>query len=65
MGKYLGTTMIESVVLSSSGSILQQFTGDYIKNSLERNLSQSKKEHFYKMIGHEKSIYSPQGVLWE
>tara|TARA_B110000459_G_C16625805_1_gene505562 strand:+ start:5645 stop:7192 length:1548 start_codon:yes stop_codon:yes gene_type:complete len=58
--KYLGTTMIESVVLSSSGSILQQFTGDYIKNSLERNLSQSKKEHFYKMIGHEKSIYSPQ-----
>lgn len=58
--KHLGCIMIENVILSAGGQILQQFSGEYIKNSMERNLSHSKKEHFYKMIGHEVDLYAPQ-----
>jgi len=56
--KHIGTMMIEEVVLSCGGQILQQFSGDYIKNRVERN--DLNVEHFYKMTGNEKSLYEPE-----
>jgi hypothetical protein len=59
--KHLGTNIIENInICSSSGAVLQSFSGDYIKNSLERNLGEGKKLHFHKMIGHENALYSPE-----
>ena len=57
--EYLGCVMIDNVVIKCNGGILQQFSGDYIKQSLERDLSQSKVHQFHSMIGHEDNMYDP------
>lgn len=57
--EYLGCVLIENVVIKCNGGILQQFSGDYIKHSLERDLSKSKIEQFHSMIGHEPNMYDP------
>jgi len=58
--KHIGTMIIEEVVLSCGGQILQQFSGDYIKNRVERNDLNT--DHFYKMTGNEKSLYEPENA---
>ena len=55
----LGALMIEQVTLSSGGQILQQFSGDYIKNRIERNEPTNKKEQFYKMTGNISELNDP------
>ena len=56
---HLGSMMIQEVTISSGGQILQQFTGEYIKNRVERNEQQNKKEQFYKMTGHVSELNNP------
>jgi len=55
----LGSLLIEQVTLSSGGQILQQFSGDYIKNRIERNEATNKKEQFYKMTGNISELNDP------
>ena len=57
--EHLGSLMIEQVTLSSGGQILQQFSGDYIKNRIERNEVANKKEQFYKMTGNVSELNDP------
>jgi len=55
----IGTNIIETVQLSIGGQLIQQFSGAYIKNFVERDFSQSKKEHFYKMTGNTTELNNP------
>ena len=57
--EHLGSLMIDQVTMSSGGQILQQFSGDYIKNRIERNESFYKKSQFYKMTGHVPELNDP------
>lgn len=55
----IGSLIIEQVTLSSGGQILQQFSGDYIKNRIERNEQHNKKQQFYKMTGNTSELNNP------
>ena len=58
--QHIGSMMIQEVVISCGGQILQRFSGDYIKNRTERNEDETRKQQFYKMTGNEDSIHSPE-----
>lgn len=60
--EHLGSLMIEQVTMSAGGQILQQFSGDYIKNRIERNEVAFKKSQFYKMSGHVPELNDPGTV---
>jgi len=55
----IGTNIIENVQISIGGQIIQQFSGEYIKNSVERDFSESKKQQFYKMTGNIIELNNP------
>jgi hypothetical protein len=55
----IGTNIIENVQLSIGGQIIQQFSGEYIKNTVERDFSESRKKHFYKMTGNTIELNNP------
>lgn len=55
----IGTNIIETVQLSIGGQLIQQFSGAYIKNFIERDFPQSKKEQFYKMSGNITELNNP------
>ena len=55
----IGTNIIETVQLSIGGQLIQQFSGAYIKNFIERDFPQSKKEQFYKMSGNTIELNNP------
>ena len=55
----IGTNIIQTVQLSIGGQLIQQFSGEYIKNYIERDYSQSKKEQFYKMTGNTVELNDP------
>ena len=55
----IGTNIIETVQLSIGGQLIQQFSGAYIKNFIERDFPQSKKEQFYKMSGNTVELNNP------
>jgi hypothetical protein len=55
----IGTNIIETVQLSIGGQLIQQFSGAYIKNFIERDFSQSKKDHFNKMTGNISELNNP------
>jgi Major capsid protein N-terminus/Large eukaryotic DNA virus major capsid protein len=57
--KHIGVQIIESVSVTCGSQTLQEYSGDYILNQVERDFSQDKKELFYKMIGHVKELYDP------
>lgn len=61
--EYLGCMMIEKVEIVSGGTLLQQFSGEYIKNSIERDIEHNKLNQFYSMIGHTKDIYNPANAF--
>jgi hypothetical protein len=55
----IGTNIIQTVQLSIGGQLIQQFSGEYIKNFVERDYPQAKKEHFYKMTGNTVELNNP------
>jgi hypothetical protein len=55
----IGTNIIETVQLSIGGQLIQQFSGDYIKNSMERDFSETRKKQFYKMTGNTVELNNP------
>ena len=57
--KNLGAIMIKKVTISVGGATLQEFTGEYLYNLVERDFSESKKKMFYEMTGNVKEINSP------
>jgi hypothetical protein len=55
----IGTNIIQTVQLSIGGQLIQQFSGAYIKNFIERDFSQSKKDQFNKMTGNITELNNP------
>lgn len=55
----IGTNIIENVQISIGGQMIQQFSGEYIKNIVERDFSESRKKHFYKMTGNTIELNNP------
>jgi len=55
----LGTNIIKKVTLSIGGLVIQSFSGQYIKNIVDRDSSNSKKEMFNKMIGMTDELTNP------
>lgn len=58
--QHLGANIIKKAKVIIGGQIIQEFTGEYLKNMVDRDFNSDKKEFFYKMIGHEEAIYCPE-----
>lgn len=55
----LGTQMIEKVTFSVGGQTIQEFTGQYLYNLVERDFSETKKNLYYKMTGNVPELNDP------
>ena len=58
--KNLGSQMIERVRFTVGGHVIQEFTGQYLYNMVERDFDNAKKDLFYKMTGNETNMHSPE-----
>ena len=57
--KNLGTQMIQRVRFTVGGQLIQEFTGQYLYNLVERDFNDSKKELYYKMTGNIAELNDP------
>lgn len=55
----LGTQMIERVRFTVGGHVIQEFTGQYLYNMVERDFSGEKKRLFYEMTGNVPELNDP------
>ena len=55
----LGSQMIDLVRFKIGGQIIQEFTGQYLYNLVERDFEDTKKDMYYKMTGHVPELYDP------
>ena len=60
--KNLGAQMVESVRFIVGGQVIQEFTGQYLYNMVERDFDEAKKELFYKMTGNTPEMNDPESV---
>jgi len=60
---HIGANIIRKMSVSIGGQKIQEFSGEYLKNMVERDFSQTKKDLFYKMIGHTKELYDPDNAF--
>ena len=58
--KDIGTNIISEITIKIGGSIIQQYSGSYIKNIVERDFESQKKDIFNRMIGNVPEIHSPE-----
>ena len=57
--KHIGTQMIERVRFTIGGQTIQEYTGQYLYNLVERDFDTAKKELYYKMTGHTPELNDP------
>ena len=57
--KNLGTQMIERVRFTVGGQVIQEFTGQYLYNLVERDFDNAKKDLYYKMTGNVAELNDP------
>jgi len=57
--KDLGSQMIERIRFSAGGQIIQEFTGQYLYNMVERDFNNVKKDLYYKMTGNVAELNDP------
>ena len=57
---HLGANIIRKARVVIGGQTIQEFSGEYLKNMVDRDFSAEKKDFFYKMIGHEDELYRPE-----
>lgn len=55
----LGSQMIKQVSFIVGGQIIQQFSGQYLYNMVERDFSESKKKMYYNMTGNVADLNDP------
>jgi hypothetical protein len=60
---HIGANIIKRMTLNIGGQKIQEFSGEYLKNMVERDFPQTKKDLFYKMIGHTKELYEPENAF--
>ena len=56
----IGTNIIKNVTLSIGGQIIQTYSGEYIKNMVDRDFTQEKKNLFNQMIGMTAEMTQPE-----
>ena len=59
--KHLGAKMIKEISITSGGSILSKYSGEWLYTCIERDET-GKKELWNRMIGHEPRLYDPASV---
>lgn len=57
--KNLGSQMIDSIRFKIGGQIIQEFTGQYLYNLVERDFNAAKKDMYYKMTGNVPELNDP------
>jgi hypothetical protein len=57
--KHIGAQMISTITVTCGNQTIQEITGDFILNQVERDFPDDKKKLFYKMIGHTPELYDP------
>lgn len=57
--KNLGSQMIDTVRFKIGGQIIQEYTGQYLYNLVERDFSATKKDMYYKMTGNVPELNDP------
>ena len=58
--KNLGAQMVERVRFTVGGQVIQEFTGQYLYNMVERDFDLAKKILFYKMTGNTPEMNAPE-----
>ncbi len=58
--KNLGAQMVERVRFTVGGQVIQEFTGQYLYNMVERDFDNAKKDLFYNMTGNTVEMNSPE-----
>jgi hypothetical protein len=58
--EHIGANAIRRVRCLIGGQVIQEFSGEYIKNMVERDFDKSKKDLFHQMIGHDPELYKPE-----
>jgi len=56
----IGTNIIKNVTLSIGGQIIQTYSGEYIKNMVDRDFTQEKKNLFNQMTGMTNELTQPE-----
>ena len=59
----IGTQMIKRVRFSIGGQVIQEFTGQYLYNLVERDFESAKKDLYYKMTGNIPELNDPANAL--
>jgi len=57
--KHLGSQMIEKISFKVGGQTIQEFTGQYLYNLVERDFENAKKDLYYKMTGNVAELNDP------
>jgi hypothetical protein len=57
--KNIGCQLIEEVSLYADGTVLQKYSGYYLRNMVERDFDNTKKDLFDKMTGNIPQLYDP------
>jgi hypothetical protein len=57
---HIGANIIKKARVVIGGQTIQEFSGEYLKNVVDRDFNIDKKNFFYKMIGHEEALYKPE-----
>ena len=55
----LGSQIITSVAITIGGTIIQEYSGDYLLNMIKRDFSEEKKELFNEMTGNIDDLHNP------
>ena len=58
----IGTNIIKKITISIGGQIIQTFSGQYIRNIMDRDGDHSKKELFNKMTGMTDELTNPENI---
>ena len=61
--KNIGSQMIERVSFTIGGQTIQEYTGQYLHNLVERDFDAAKKDLYYKMTGHVVELNDPANAF--
>lgn len=58
----LGSQMLQEVEITCGHMVLARFSGDYLRNMVERDFLRAKKDLFYRMTGNIKELHDPANI---
>lgn len=61
--KDLGSQMVEEITFTVGGQIVQKFSGQYMRNLVERDFTAAKSDLYYKMSGNVAELNDPANAL--